>query len=162
MYLSDESSEGSILITSPGASLESSSLVSRGVGAATAGSLANSVVLAGVTAADAEMGLSCTRHGRTLGELFASVIRLGKEKKSLIVAVNRGEGGLNVNVQDIKAEVEEIFESVAAAACVDKSLGDYFNVEVVVVKSKDDASTVRSKNTPCLFSAILHISCCDR
>jgi hypothetical protein len=61
--------------------------------------------------------------------------------RTLIVAVNGG-GALAVSEGEIGAEVEEIFESVAAAACVDETLGDYFNLQVAFVASKEDASTV--------------------
>lgn len=140
-----------VLITSPGASLESSSLVSRGAGAAAAGSMATSLIIAGVTASDVEVGLPSTRHGRTLSELFAVAIRLGKQSgaRSLLVAVQApaeqsGDDVFAPNKMEVKADVEEIFNAVAAAACVDDSLADHFKVEVTLVNGPEDASKVSS------------------
>lgn len=154
VILSDD--DAGIVITSPGASLESSSLVSRGVGAAAAGSVASSVVLSGVTLADAERGLGSTRHGRTLSELFAAVIRAGRGRPAgkLLVAVQAPAGTDGAVLEELQLErhVEEIFQSVAAAACVGDSLGDYFAVEAAVVRSKQEASAVRGRTFPFLIS----------
>lgn len=153
VQLSDEGD--SVVLTSPGASLEPSSLLTRGAGAAAAGSVANSVVLSGVTLADVERGLGSTRHGRTLNELFAAVIRMDQQRPAgrLVVAVQAPEGTEAAVVDDeqLKRDVEQIFQSVAAAAWVDDSLEDYFVLEVVVVRSKQEASAVRQLAVRCDF-----------
>lgn len=153
-----------VLITCPGASLESSSLISRGAGAAAVGSLATSVIIAGVTASDVETGLPSTRHGRTLSELFAAAIRLGKQSsaRSLLVAVQAptqqsDDDGFIPDKTKVKADVEEIFNSVAAAACVEDSLADHFKVEVTLVKGPEDASKVSSMH--CIYSHCVRLSC---
>ncbi|KAL7519465.1 hypothetical protein ACHAWX_004221 [Stephanocyclus meneghinianus] len=141
--LSDDSDDGIVLLTSPGASLESTSLLERGVAAAASGVVASSVVLTGVTAGDVEAGLSTTRHGRTLGELFAAAVRSGGGggARKLIVAVEGGEA----EDKKVKEDVGEIFGSVAVAACVEKTLGEFFDVEVMIVRSPEDAAAVMNK-----------------
>lgn len=143
------------IIRSPGASLEeesssSSGLLARGIGAAAAGSIAGAVVLTGVTVADVEVGLDCTRHGRTLAELFASVLRMDKKKTgskgpvTLIIAV-QSEGGGDLDTEAIGECVEEIFDSVAAAVGdVDAELGSYFSIQSKLVSNADDVAKVIS------------------
>ncbi|EED91273.1 predicted protein [Thalassiosira pseudonana CCMP1335] len=140
-------SSGGVIIKAPGACLEESSGLARGSGAAAAGSVAGAVVLSGVTLADAEVGLASTRHGRTLAELFASVVRSGKKGvgATLIIAVQDDGAGGGIDGEGVANDVEEIFESVAEAACVDDALGEYFKVEVVLVKDAEDVAKVMSK-----------------
>ena len=80
-------------------------------------------MLTGVTVADVEAGLSVTRHGQTLAEVFA-VALCSKEgrtrRKTLIVAV---EGGEDAEKSKVKGEMEEMFASVAAAACGEGTMG---------------------------------------
>lgn len=163
--LSDDSDDGILLLTSPGASLESTSLLERGVAAAASGAVASCVVLTGVTAGDVEAGLATTRHGRTLGELFAAAVRSGGGggARKLIVAVEGGEA----DADRVKEDVGEIFGSVAVAACVEKTLGEYFDVEVMIVRSPEDAAAVSrargslavrctfSHNVPLLASIVI-------
>ncbi|KAL3758312.1 hypothetical protein ACHAWU_004277 [Discostella pseudostelligera] len=144
------------IIRSPGASLEeesssSSGLLARGIGAAAAGSIAGAVVLTGVTVADVEVGLDCTRHGRTLAELFASVLRMDKKKTgskgpvTLIIAVQSEGGGGDLDTEAIGECVEEIFDSVAAAVgVVDAELGSYFSIQSKLVSNADDVAKVIS------------------
>ena len=154
------------IIRSPGASLEeeyssSSSprgVLARGIGAAAAGSIAGAVVLTGVTLADVEVGLDCTRHGRTLAELFASVLRMDKSSSrtnkgpvSLIIAVqSEGGGGGAAGENGLDADamgecIEEIFDSVAAAVgVVDAELGNYFSIQSKLVSNSDDVAKVMS------------------
>lgn len=135
------------VISAPGASLEESSgLLARGIGAAAAGSIAGAVVLTGVTLADVEVGIDSTRHGRTLAELFASVLRLGKKEggaTTLIVAV-QSEGDGSLDSDEVEESIEEIFDSVASAIGSDDELGDYFTVQSTLVSSSDDAAKVLS------------------
>ena len=88
--------------------------MARGIGAAAAGSIAGAVVLTGVTLADVEVGLDGTRHGRTLAELFASVLRLGKKDSptALVIAVQSNSGdGVSLDADEISEDIEEIFDS---------------------------------------------------
>lgn len=144
--VSVDSTDSGVIISAPGATLESATGtgLSTGNGAAAAGSLAGAVILGGVTLADAEVGLANTRHGRTLAELFASVVRSGKKGAgaSLIVAVQTDATGGGIDAEEIKDELDEIFDSVAAAAGSDASLSDYFKVDAVLVKSSEDVSKV--------------------
>ncbi len=146
------------IIHSPGASLEEESsssspgLLARGIGAAAAGSIAGAVVLTGVTLADVEVGLDSTRHGRTLAEIFASVLRFDRKKKegpvTLIIAVQSEGGGAGDDVLDadaIEECVEEIFDSVAAAVgAVDADLGNYFSIQSKLVSDSKDVAKVMS------------------
>jgi len=152
------------VIRAPGASLEDSgSALARGVGAAAAGSVAGAVVLTGVTIADVEAGLDGTRHGRTLAELFASVLKTeygkgnnngGTTPVALTIAV-QSEGSNDVlDSDDIKGCIEEIFAGVAAAAGVDGTLGDHFAVRSILVSTaKDVADIMISAKSSALASA---------
>ena len=127
---------------------ESPGLLARGIGAAAAGSIAGAVVLTGVTLADVEVGLDGTRHGRTLAELFASVLRKEKKEgvKTLVIAVQHdGEDGDSLNTEDIEEVVEEIFDSVAAAVGVDDKLSDFFTIQSAFVSTPGDAAKVMSE-----------------
>mmetsp|Transcript_30382 Transcript_30382/g.55077 ORF Transcript_30382/g.55077 Transcript_30382/m.55077 type:complete len:509 (-) Transcript_30382:90-1616(-) len=132
------------VISAPGASLEESS---RAIGAAAAGSIAGAVVMTGVTLADVEVGLDGTRHGRTLAELFASVLRMDKKKgvTTLMIAVqyDSDESG-SLNSEEIEEVVEEIFDSVAAAVGSDDELSDYFSIQSTFVSTSDDVAKVMS------------------
>ena len=152
------------VIRAPGASLEDSgSALARGVGAAAAGSVAGAVVLTGVTIADVEAGLDGTRHGRTLAELFASVLKSdytkgnnndGSTPVALTIAV-QSEGNNDVlDSDDIKGCIEEIFDGVAAAVGVEDTLGDHFAVRSILVSSaKDVADIMTSAKSSALASA---------
>ena len=135
------------IISAPGASLEKSpGLLARGIGAATAGSIAGAVVMTGVTLADVEVGLDGTRHGRTLAELFASALRMGKQKggaKTLIIAVQSSAGG-SLDNEEIQECLEEIFDSVAAGIGVDADLDEYFKVQSTLVSTVEDMTKVMS------------------
>ncbi|KAL7497193.1 hypothetical protein ACHAWT_005240 [Skeletonema menzelii] len=138
--------DGSIL-KAPGASLEESTGLARGIGAAAAGTLADAVVLGGVTMGDIESGLAGTRHGRTLAELFSSVLQSKKSgtASTLIIAVEETSGASSsVDADSIQESIEEIFDGVAALVLGvnDEALGGYFNVEVTVVKSSEDVTKV--------------------
>eukprot|EP00580_Thalassiosira_gravida_P010398 CAMPEP_0201624710 /NCGR_PEP_ID=MMETSP0493-20130528/785_1 /ASSEMBLY_ACC=CAM_ASM_000838 /TAXON_ID=420259 /ORGANISM="Thalassiosira gravida, Strain GMp14c1" /LENGTH=514 /DNA_ID=CAMNT_0048094587 /DNA_START=35 /DNA_END=1579 /DNA_ORIENTATION=+ len=136
------------IISAPGASLEESSgILGRGVAAAAAGSIAGAVVLTGVTLADVEVGLDGTRHGRTLAELFASVLRMEKKEgvKTLMIAVQSDSADdVSLDTEDIKEVVEEIFDSVAAAVGVDDELSDYFSIQSTFVSTSEDVAKVMS------------------
>ena len=134
------------IISAPGASLEESpGLLARGIGAAAAGSIAGAVVMTGVTLADVEGGLDGTRHGRTLAELFASVLRMGKKKSptTLLIAVQSTTGG-KLNSEEIEECVEEIFDSVAEMIGVDDEIGEYFSVQSTLVATVEDMTKVMS------------------
>ena len=138
--------DGSIL-KAPGASLEESTGLARGIGAAAAGTLADAVVLGGVTMGDVETGLAGTRHGRTLAELFSSVLQSKKSgtASTLIIAVEETSGASSsLDANSIQESIEEIFDGVAALVLGvnDEELGGYFNVEVTVVKSSEDVTKV--------------------
>jgi len=147
------------VIRAPGASLEDSgSALARGVGAAAAGSVAGAVVLTGVTIADVEAGLDGTRHGRTLAELFASVLKTeygkgnnngGTTPVALTIAV-QSEGSNDVlDSDDIKGCIEEIFAGVAAAAGVDDTLGDHSVRSILVSIAKDITDIMISAKSSC-------------
>ena len=142
--VSVDSTDTGVVIKAPGASLEETSGLARGNGAAAAGSIAGAVILGGVTLADVEVGLASTRHGRTLAELFASVIRSGVKGSGavLIVAVQSDAEDGDIDSIAIKNDVDEIFESVAAGAGVEDTLSDYFKVDAMLVKSSEDVSNV--------------------
>lgn len=140
--------DGSIL-KAPGASLEESTGLARGIGAAAAGTLADAVVLGGVTMGDVEGGLAGTRHGRTLAELFSSVLQSKKSgtASTLIVAVEEASGASSsssLDADSIKENIEEIFDGVAALVLPknEEELSGYFNVEVALVKSSEDVTKV--------------------
>ena len=138
------------VISAPGASLEESSgLLARGIGAAAAGSVAGAVILTGVTLADVEVGLDGTRHGRTMAELFTSVLRMGKRKEegggpaTLFIAV-QSTSATSLNADEIENGVKEIFDGVASAIGVDDELSDYFKVQSMLVSNSDDVAKVMS------------------
>lgn len=138
------------IINAPGASLEESSgLLSRGIGAAAAGSIAGAVVLTGVTLADVEAGLEGTRHERTLAELFAAVLRTGTKREgpaTLLIAVQSSSSNDSgdLNSEEIDECIEEIFDGIAAAFGVDEEFGDYFVVQSILVSSNEDVTKVMS------------------
>mmetsp|Transcript_33310 Transcript_33310/g.70074 ORF Transcript_33310/g.70074 Transcript_33310/m.70074 type:complete len:515 (+) Transcript_33310:33-1577(+) len=132
------------VISAPGASLEEGSLLGRGIGAAAAGSIAGAVVVTGVTLADVEVGLDGTRHGRTLAELFASVLRMGKKNKTALMIAVQSDGGGSLDTEEIEECIEEIFDSVAAAIGVDDELSDYFSVQSTLVSTSDDVAKIMS------------------
>jgi hypothetical protein len=155
------------IIKAPGASLEESTGLARGIGAAAAGTLADAIVLGGVTMGDLETGLAGTRHGRTLAELFSSVLatkKSGSGVTTLIVAVEAASGddtassSSSFDADSIKENIEEIFDGVAALVLGinDEELDGYFKVEVALVKSPDDVTKVMSQATIlyCLFGNI--------
>ena len=133
------------VISAPGANLEESGVLGSGIGAAAAASVAGSVILTGVTIADVEAGLDGTRHGRTLAELFSSVLRLGKRSKptSLTIAVQTDKE-TPLDSSEIEGCVQEIFDSVAAAIGSDDELGDYFDITSTTVTSSGDVSKIMS------------------
>jgi hypothetical protein len=144
--------DGSIL-TAPGASLEESTGLARGIGAAAAGTLADAIVLGGVTMGDIETGLAGTRHGRTLAELFSSVLKSKKSgtASTLIVAVEEASGDASsssssssLDADSIKENIEEIFDGVAALVLGvnDEKLNGFFKVEVTLVKNSEDVTKV--------------------
>jgi len=142
--------DGSIL-TAPGASLEESTGLARGIGAAAAGTLADAIVLGGVTMGDIETGLAGTRHGRTLAELFSSVLKSKKSgtASTLIVAVEEASGDASsssssLDTDSIKENIEEIFDGVAALVLGvnDEKLNQFFKVEVTLVKNSEDVTKV--------------------
>ena len=126
------------VIPTPGASIkESSGLLGRCIGAAAAGSIANAVVLRCVTLADVEVGLDGTRHGRTLAELFSSVLQMEKKQEgvtTLMIAVQcDGDGDASLDSDEIEEVVKEIFDSVAAAIGTDGELSNYLAVQSTLV-----------------------------
>lgn len=133
------------IISAPGANLEESGLLGSGIGAAAAASVAGSVILTGVTIADVEAGLDGTRHGRTLAELFSSVLRLGKRSKptSLIIAVQTDKEA-SLDSSEVEGCVQEIFDSVAAAIGSLDELDDYFDITSTTVTSSEDVSKIMS------------------
>jgi hypothetical protein len=106
--------------------------------------------LTGVTLADVEAGLEGTRHGRTLAELFAAVLRKGKKEEggptSLVIAVQSSSSSDSgdLDSDEIEECIEEIFDGVAAAIGVDEELGDYFSVTSTLVSSNEDVTKVIS------------------
>lgn len=153
------------IIKAPGASLEESTGLARGIGAAAAGTLADAIVLGGVTMGDLETGLAGTRHGRTLAELFSSVLatkKSGSGVTTLIVAVEAASGddavsssSSSLDADSIKENIEEIFDGVAALVLGinDEKLDGYFKVEVALVKSSDDVTKVMSQATKAATSS---------
>lgn len=141
------------ILKAPGASLEESTGLARGIGAAAVGTLADAIVLGGVTMGDVETGLAGTRHGRTLAELFSSVIHSNKSEgiTTLIVAVEASDedAASSLDAAVIKETVEEIFDGVAALVLGinDKKLGGYFKVEVALVTSSEDVTKVMDQAT---------------
>lgn len=141
------------LISAPGATLETQSALSRGIGAAVAGSVASSVILSGVTPADVDAGLDSTRHGRTLSELFSSVVRVGKGVRQLIVVVQSEE---TVDEDRIKRDINMIFHSVKDVCVLEETLGSYFEVVVKTAKDQDDIEMVRINNMGLFFILQIH------
>lgn len=141
------------LISAPGATLETQSALSRGIGAAVAGSVASSVILSGVTPADVDAGLDSTRHGRTLSELFSSVVRVGKGVRQLIVVVQSEE---TVDEDRIKRDINMIFHSVKDVCVLEETLGSYFEVVVKTAKDQDDIEMVRINNMALFFILQIH------
>ena len=140
--------DGSIL-KAPGASLEESTGLARGIGAAAAGTLADAIVLGGVTLGDVESGLARTRHGRTLAELFSSVLKSkkGGVASTLIVPVEADAASAStvLDGESVKDEIEEIFHAVSALVSGsndDEELSAYFNVEVQLVNSAGDVAKI--------------------
>ena len=160
------------ILSAPGASLEESpGLLARGIGAAAAGSIASAVVLTGVTLADVEVGLDSTRHGRTLAELFASVLRMAKKGKKdgptpLLIAVQSNSDGGSLDSGEIDECIQEIFDSVSEMVGVDDAtLGEYFSIQSILVSNVEDMTKVissaqsaagkkSSKTLPTAFSDI--------
>lgn len=146
------------IIKAPGASLEESTGLARGIGAAAAGTLADAIVLGGVTMGDLETGLAGTRHGRTLAELFSSVLttkKRGSGVTTLIVAVEAASGDDAADADSIKENIEEIFDGVAALVLGinDEKLDGYFKVDVALVKSSDDVTKVMGQATKAATSS---------
>ncbi len=99
---------------------------------------------------DVEGGLAGTRHGRTLAELFSSVLKSKKSgsetASTLIVAV---EGDSSLDAESIKETIEEIFDGVAALVLGpnEEELDGYFKVDVTLVKSSEDVTKVMDQAT---------------
>lgn len=112
--------------------------------------MASSVILSGVTPADVDAGLESTRHGRTLSELFSSVVRVGGGVRQLIVVVQSEE---TVDEDRIKSDINTIFNSVKDVCLVEEELGRYFEVVVKTAKDKNDIEMVRINNIhmPCFL-----------
>jgi hypothetical protein len=153
--------DGSIL-KAPGASLEESTGLARGIGAAAAGTLADAIVLSGVTMGDVETGLAGTRHGRTLAELFSSVLKRKKSgtASTLIIAVEEVSGDASsssssLDAASIKENIEEIFDGVAALVLGvnDEKLDGFFKVEVTLVKNSEDVTKVMDQAAKAATSA---------
>jgi len=108
---------------------------------------------------DVEGGLAGTRHGRTLAELFSSVLQSkrggssGETASTLIVAVEEetssSSGDSSVDAESIKESMEEIFDGVAALVLGqnEEELEGYFKVEVTLVKSAEDVTKVMDQAT---------------
>lgn len=119
-----------------------------------------------MTLADVEVGLDGTRHGRTLAELFASVLRLGRKNKTALMIAVQSDGSGSLDTEEIEECIEEIFDSVAAAIGSDDELSDYFSVQSTLVSTSDDVakvmaaaqsaakSSLAAKSLPTAFSDI--------
>lgn len=136
--VSFHSYNGLSVITSPGATLSGSSLLSKGNGAAAAASVSASIIVSGITESDVEIGFDETRHGKTLTGIFKAKISSGDEEKvTLIITVP-----VEVDEEKIVADAKAIYESAKAEAESEVDFESLYDISVEVVSSASDAERV--------------------
>lgn len=142
------------ILSSPGATLSGTTSLAKGNGAAAVASVAGSIILSGITLSDAENGLYESRHGQTLTGIF-------RAKMDAIMSDSNEEGEeeeegnevkptklylvfptCDVNEDDVKKDVQSIFDAVLAEKGVAVDLETIFDVNVVQVDNEEDAKKV--------------------
>eukprot|EP00586_Coscinodiscus_wailesii_P010851 CAMPEP_0172513292 /NCGR_PEP_ID=MMETSP1066-20121228/251469_1 /TAXON_ID=671091 /ORGANISM="Coscinodiscus wailesii, Strain CCMP2513" /LENGTH=520 /DNA_ID=CAMNT_0013293495 /DNA_START=50 /DNA_END=1612 /DNA_ORIENTATION=+ len=145
--LTVDDSDDTLVLTTTGATLKSSAtnIISQGKSASAAAGVSGSVVLAGITSDDAADFMN-TRHGRTLSSVFGTrLLREGKEKTLLVLAV---EGGGGFEESEVVRDVEELFDACVLGLgdkVVEKGVGeleDLYEVQVVSVENEGDVDKI--------------------
>ena len=149
---------GVSILSSPGATLSGTTSLAKGNGAAAVASVAGSIILSGITLSDAENGLYESRHGQTLTAIF-------RAKMDTLMSDSNEEGEeegkevkptklflvfptCDVNEDDVKQDVQSIFDAVLAEKGVVIDLETVFDLNVVQVDNEEDAKKV------CFYSIV--------
>mmetsp|Transcript_24767 Transcript_24767/g.28338 ORF Transcript_24767/g.28338 Transcript_24767/m.28338 type:complete len:524 (-) Transcript_24767:53-1624(-) len=146
--LSSSDGSGASILSSPGATLTGTASLSKGNGVVAVSTVADSIILSGITESDLENGLDDTRHGHTLTAIFRTkiqdaILQEGDEgsevqKTSLFLI----SPPCDIDEETILQDVMAIFETAKAESETDADFDDIFVINILTVENEEDAKKV--------------------